>query len=155
MQQYVSLCYIYIFGCYLFLVLPCSFLLAVSHAVVCIISECHLHTKILHNYKGRNDIGCRMYVALNPHDDGYWINRNICRGLLIYNKKKKWIAFCRCFINSLLHLNKICRKVSASCPDGITPGRKLLVRTEQEDGRIEKLFSHVGNRNMFLRFWSS
>jgi hypothetical protein len=41
MQQYGSLCYIYIFGCYLFLVLyimSCCFLLAVSHVVVCTVS---------------------------------------------------------------------------------------------------------------------
>jgi hypothetical protein len=30
------------------------------------ISECHLNTKILHSYKGRNNIGCRMCVVLNP-----------------------------------------------------------------------------------------
>jgi hypothetical protein len=40
MQQYGSLCYIYIFGCYLFLVLyimPCCFLLSVSHVVQCVL----------------------------------------------------------------------------------------------------------------------
>jgi hypothetical protein len=30
------------------------------------ISEYNSHTKILHNYNGRNNIGCGMNVVLNP-----------------------------------------------------------------------------------------
>jgi hypothetical protein len=40
--------------------------------------------------------------SFEPPDDGFCINRNICRGLLKYNKVVKWSAFRRCFINSEL-----------------------------------------------------
>ena len=48
---------------------------------------------VMHNYKGRNNIGCRMYVVYEPPDDGFYINRNICRGLLIHNKSKSEVHF--------------------------------------------------------------
>jgi hypothetical protein len=48
-----------------------------------------IYALIVVNNKGRNDIGCRMYVVLNPPDDGFCKNRNICRSLLKYNKVVK------------------------------------------------------------------
>jgi hypothetical protein len=40
--------------------------------------------------------------SFEPPDDGFCINRNICRGLLKYNKVVKWSAFCWSLINSEL-----------------------------------------------------